>query len=196
MDLGEDQAALDRSEQRGRQPVGIGTPPQLAPLVHGPQALANGFLPLVEAGRKVTASVGVGLGKLAGEGGERAAALAVELALDPYEQVSPGPQRLHAVEAAEVGLLATEDGPGLMRDHRPDQGLLVAEVVVQLRRADPGGPLHVLPAGPGHAALEHQVSGHGHDPVPGHPPLSGEDLLPSLAYIHPTTVASQPKFWI
>ena len=63
---------------------------------------------------------------------------------------------------------------GLAGYDRQDQRLLVAEVVVDLRRADARRPLHVLQAGAGHAPLKHQARGHAGDPVPGRLTLGRE----------------------
>ena len=51
---------------------------------------------------------------------------------DATQAITPGVQRLEAVEVRDLWLLAGKHSLRLVLDHRQDEGVLVLEVVVEL----------------------------------------------------------------
>lgn len=89
LELGEQQAALERGECREGEVVGVGV--EFAAVVHRLEAAADRRLPAQETAGRGEPCLGVGLGDLAAEGADRAAAAALhpELVLD--QRVPPLP---------------------------------------------------------------------------------------------------------
>ena len=85
----------------------------------------------------------------------------------PDQEVPPCPQALQAVQRGQHRFLAADDGLGLVLDDRLNQGLLVLEVVIDLRAAHPGGRPDILDGRPGDAAVEHQLGRRRDNPLPG-----------------------------
>ena len=73
-------------------------------------------------------------------------------------------QALEGVETVQVIALRVEYHVSLVLDHRPNQGLLAIEVVVDLRAAHACRRPDVLQCRLGHAVLEHQSRRSGNDP--------------------------------
>jgi hypothetical protein len=90
------------------------------------------------------------------------------------QEVTPCPQAGHRVQVVQVVALSIKDGVGLIVDDRAHQRLLVLEVVVDLRPADPGGRPDVLQGGFRHPVVEHQPRRRGDDPLPGLTPPLGQ----------------------
>ena len=70
-------------------------------------------------------------------------------------------------QVVQMGALGVQDRLGLVVDDRPDQRLLVLEIVVHLRAAHPGRRPDVLQRGLGHTPVEHQLRRGRDDPLPG-----------------------------
>jgi hypothetical protein len=163
---------LQGGECRQGEFVRVGSGRETAKCVHLPQADPDRVFPAPEASRDGGSGLRLGLGYLAAEGSDRAAALAVEVALVLDDEVAPGAE---AVKGAEVELLlAGDDRAGLVVDHGPDEGELVVEVVIKLRAADVRGRPHVLDRRGRDAAIEDQPGGGVDDPLAGLPALTGQ----------------------
>jgi len=63
-----------------------------------------------------------------------------------------------------------KDSVGVVRDHGFDQGLLVSEVMVDLRSTNSGRLMDSRDARTAHATLEHELRRHRSDSVAGCPP--------------------------
>jgi hypothetical protein len=123
--LGEDQPTLDSGEQGEGDPVGIGLGAEFAALTHDAQPGADGFHPPVKAGSEIGPRLRIVVGEFGRERPERAAAGAAAPSLELDEDVSPGVQRLDAVESAQHWLLGVEHRVGLPGDHDTHEGALV-----------------------------------------------------------------------
>ena len=119
---------------------------------------------------QVSSTVREGLSQLPDQRPERAAACAVPLALGVDDEVSPGAQSLHAVQPAQ----RCQQSVDAVGDDGPDQGFLVPEVVIHLRRAHARRLLDVAETGAGNTVVVHQLRCCGHDPLPRGPSLGGE----------------------
>jgi hypothetical protein len=117
------------------------------------------------------------LGQLRDQRSERAATFTVPVTLRFDKQVPPSSQCVHAVQLAESGSHCSRDSVGVVRDHGFDQGLLVSEVVVDLRSTNSGRLLDIREARTAHAMLEHELRRHRNDSVAGCPPLRSEPAL-------------------
>ncbi len=117
-----------------------------------------------------------------GEAAKRTTAFAPSLTLAFHHEISPSPEGVHGVQAAEKRLLVGQDLLGLVRNHGPDEPLLVAEVVIQLRGAYAGRLLHVLPTRTRNAALVHQRRRRYHDALARGLPLGRERPLLVAAF--------------
>lgn len=111
--------------------IRVGFDPQIAPIPHAPQAAAKHLFPAVEFGGQVVVDVKIGLDDLARERPEAAATLIGILV--PHVVIRPCPEGREAVESGELRtLVKLDDSVGLPGDDRPDQALLVGQVVVEL----------------------------------------------------------------
>lgn len=171
--LGENEATLNGGQGRRRQFVEIGAPRELAPCLHGREALMDLTLPAIERGVERAADLVVRFSQLADEGADGAASATVAPQLKVNELVEPRPNRPPAVERAKLRLLIREDVLAVVRDHGAKQVLPIGEVVVELALADARRIDHVIEAGLGHAALSDQVGRGGDDALTGLPALHG-----------------------
>lgn len=150
-------ATLVRGNQWHRQVARIGVGAQVATVTHRLQARAEQFDPLVVSGGQVVVDFVVGLDQLARQG-------PIYAASDPVHRIDVGDagigprlQRIEAVERGELRL--SVEVPHIVSayvDDVPGQVALVVEVVGDLGSADFGGAPHLVDAGVGDAALEHQ----------------------------------------
>ena len=101
LNLGEDEAALERGEEGNGEVVRVGAVREVPGGVKTEQPVADGSRPLPESGRDQGAGLRVGLGHLPGERAERAAAPALAALHLGDHHVPPGPEPLWA---AEIGL--------------------------------------------------------------------------------------------
>ena len=125
LNLGEDEAALERGEEGNGEVVRVGAVREVPGGVKTEQPVADGSRPLPESGRDQGAGLRVGLGHLPGERAERAAAPALAALHLGDHHVPPGPEPLWA---AEIGLpLVTGDGRGLVADDRLDKLIFPAK---------------------------------------------------------------------
>src|SRR5436305_3074273 len=112
LDLSEEQAALQRGEQRERERVGIGVGSEPAAEVHLSKAALDGRFPPLESSGELGSCFGIGRGELGSERPDWGAAAAVDLSLVLDHTVTPGAQ---AIEAAQIKrLLAVDDRVGLV----------------------------------------------------------------------------------
>jgi hypothetical protein len=167
--LGQQHPALECSEQARRQAGGIRVRPQLAPVGHRLQSVAQRDLPALETGRQLLPRLRITLCQLPRQRPEPAATRAVQLDLPPYVRVGPSPQTFEAVQLGRA-----HHRVGLQRDHGLDQAPLVLEVVRHLRTAHPGRGPDALDAGPGDAALGDQAGRRPDDALPGRLTFAGQ----------------------
>src|SRR4051812_23144654 len=92
----------------------------------------------------------------------------------------------------EKGLLEAQDRARLVFDDRADEGPLVTEVVIDLRRADTRRLLDVFGAGACNAPVVHQFRRLGDDAIPGGLALPG-DHRPTLSFLE-LTFQKSPSF--
>jgi hypothetical protein len=147
------------------------------PVAHRLKTVADRRLPLVESPGEVSPTRRKILGQLRDQRSERAATFTVPVTLRFDKQVPPSSQCVHAVQLAESGSHCSKDSVGVVRDHGFDQGLLVSEVVVDLRSTNSGRLLDIREARTAHAMLEHELRRHRNDSVAGCPPLRSEPAL-------------------
>jgi hypothetical protein len=116
------------------------------------------------------------LGQLRDQRSERAATFTVPVTLR-FRQAGPAKLAVRPCCPAESGAHCSRDSVGVVRDHGFDQGLLVSEVMVDLRSTNSGRLLDIREGRAAHAMLEHELRRHRNDSVAGCPPLRSEPAL-------------------
>ena len=117
----------------------------------------------------------VGVDQLAGKGAVDASPHSVDGVDVGHARIGPGLQGIKAVQGTQSRLSVKRlDVVAPCRDDMAGQIALVAEVVRDLRSAHPGGVTHLVNAGVGDAALEHQPGGRADDARPRRQSLAGE----------------------
>ena len=134
--LRQGQPTLQCGEHRGGQPSRVGA--QNATGVHVCQTDTDRLFPPRHPDGDFGPSGRVDLRNLRANGADRTAALALQSPLEGDEDVTPFSQAGNGVQLPESRLLVGQDEVGLVIDDGKDQGLLIGEVVIELRAADLG----------------------------------------------------------
>src|SRR5580700_5264225 len=171
--LGQEQPALDRTQEGESQFPRIGRGCKLAALLHPGEPLFYGVPPHRKAAGE-TLSRWLGLvGQLACQRPQRAAS-APGCPIEPDDGVAPRRQRGQRVQRPQVRLLGVENALGLSRDHLQHQRVLVCEVVIELRLAHAACGHHLVQARPVRAVFVEQIGGGVDDARPRRRSASGQ----------------------